>query len=127
MRTVTAAFAAISEAGLDELAALLAKDFDWHGVRDQDGLVPHCRGRATALERMRIGVVARGKVAVSALVEEGDCVLAHVHRVDDEDGDAPRERFVVAEVHGGQITRLDGVATEPEAREALRAAPADDG
>jgi hypothetical protein len=51
-------------------------------------------------------------------------VIAHVQRVgDDEVG--PPERFLVAEVHGGQITHLRGYATEPEANEALHAgAPA---
>ena len=73
-----------------------------------------------ALERMRIGLLASGKVSVSAFVEEGDRVLAHVHRVgDDELG--PPERFLVAEVHDGQITHLPGYATEPEAHDALHA------
>ena len=72
---------------------------------------------------MRIGLFARGEVTVSAFVEEGDRVLAHVHRVDDdepvEDDLAPRERFVIAEVHDGQITHMRGYATEAEAQEAL--------
>ncbi len=57
--------------------------------------------------------------------KQGDRVLAHVHRVgDDELG--PPERFLVAEVHDGQITHLRGYATEPEAHDALHAgAPPD--
>ena len=33
----------------------------------------------------------------------------------------PPERFLVAEVHDGQITNLCGYATEPEAQDALHA------
>ena len=75
---------------------------------------------------MRIGLLANSEVSVSAFVEDGDRVLAHVHRVgDDELG--PPERFLVAEVHDGQITNLRGYATEPEARDALHAgSPPDD-
>jgi ketosteroid isomerase-like protein len=118
MRTVTAAFTAVSEGRFDELGSLLAEDLDWRGAPDEDGSVPSCRGRAVALERMRVGWVAGGEVGVTTLVEEGDRVLAHVHRArDDEPG--PREWFVVAEVHNGQITRLCGYLTEEAAREAL--------
>jgi ketosteroid isomerase-like protein len=126
MRTVTAAFTAVSESRFDELGSMLAADIDWQGLPDQDGQVPSCQGRAQALERMRIGLLANGEVSVSAFVEEGDRVLAHAHRVgDDELGLA--ERFLVAEVHDGRITSLRGYATEPEAQDALRAgAPADD-
>ena len=67
---------------------------------------------------MRIGLLANSKVSVSAFVEEGDRVIAHVHRVGDDDL-GPAERFLVAEVHDGQITHLCGYATEPEARDAL--------
>ena len=73
-----------------------------------------------ALERMRTGLLANREVSVSAFVEEGDRVLAHVHRAGD-DGLGPPERFLVAEVHDGQITHLSGYATEPEARDALYA------
>ena len=39
----------------------------------------------------------------------------------------PPERFLVAEVHDGQITHLRGYATEPEAHDALHAgSPPDD-
>jgi hypothetical protein len=49
-----------------------------------------------------------------------------VHRVgDDELG--PPERFLVAEVHDGQITDLRGYATEPEAHAALHAGAPPDG
>jgi hypothetical protein len=65
---------------------------------------------------MRIGLLAGGRVSVSAFLEEGDRVLAHVHAVGE---DEPPERFVVAEVHDGQITQLSGYASEPEARDAL--------
>jgi ankyrin repeat protein/RimJ/RimL family protein N-acetyltransferase/ketosteroid isomerase-like protein len=118
MRTVTAAFTAVSEGRFDELESMLAADIDWRGLPDEDGWIPSCRGRAQALERMRIGLVARGEVSVSAFVEEGDRVLAHAHGVDDEGLEA-RERFVVAEVHDGQITGLRGYATEAQGREAL--------
>jgi ketosteroid isomerase-like protein len=118
MRTVTAAFTAASEGRFDELGALLADELDWQGLPDDDGEIPRCRGRDQALERMRIGLLANGEVSVSAFVEEGDRVIAHVHRVgDDELG--PPERFLVVEVHGGQITDLRGYATEPEAHDAL--------
>jgi ketosteroid isomerase-like protein len=126
MRTVAAAFTAVSEGRFDELGSLLADGLDWQGLRDEDGQVPRCRGRAQALERMRIGLLANNEVSVSAFVEEGDRVLAHVHRVgDDEVG--PPERFLVAEVHDGQITHLRGYATEPEAHGALHADTPPDG
>jgi ankyrin repeat protein/ketosteroid isomerase-like protein len=120
MRTVTAAFTAISEGRFDELGSMLAAEIDWQGLPDQDGQVPRCRGRTEALERMRIGLLANSEVSVSAFVEAGDRVLAHVHRVDDDELKPP-ERFLVAEVHDGQITSLHGYATEPEAHDALHA------
>jgi len=125
MRTVAAAFTAVAEGRFDELGPLLAEDLDWQGLPDEDGGIPRCRGRDQALERMRIGLLANSKVSVSAFVEEGNHVIAHVHRVgDDETG--PPERFLVAEVHDGQITHLTGYATEPEAQRALDAgAPPD--
>jgi hypothetical protein len=118
MRTVTAAFTAASQGRFDELGSILAFEIDWCGLADEDGHIPRCHGRAQALERMRIGLLARGAVSVSAFVEDGDRVLAHVHSVHD-DGLEPRERFIVAEVHNGQITGLRGYATEPDARHAL--------
>jgi ketosteroid isomerase-like protein len=120
MRTVAAAFVAVSESRFDDAGALLAEEIDWRGLPEPDGGVPRCAGRATALDRMRIGWLANGQVAVSALEEEGDRVLARVHRVG-EDELRPAEHFVVAEVHGGRITRLGGYATEAEARQALTA------
>jgi ketosteroid isomerase-like protein len=126
MRTVTAAFTAVSEGRFDELGSMLAAEIDWRGLADEDGQIPRCRGRGEALERMRIGLLANGEVSVSAFVEEGDRVLAHVHRVGDDELEPP-ERFLVAEVHDGQITDLRGYATEPEARDALHAgSPPDD-
>jgi ketosteroid isomerase-like protein len=126
MRTVTAAFAAVSEGRFDELGSMLAADIDWQGLPDEDGQIPRCRGRDEALARMRIGLLANSQVSVSAFVEEGDRVIAHVHRVGDDDELGPPERFLVAEVHDGQITSLRGYATEPEAHDALHAgAPPD--
>jgi ankyrin repeat protein len=120
MRTVTAAFTAVSGGRFDELGSMLAAEIDWCGLADEDGQIPRCHGRAEALERMRIGLLANREVSVSAFIEAGDRVLAHVHRVgDDELG--PAERFLVAEVHDGQITNLCGYATEPEAHDALHA------
>jgi ketosteroid isomerase-like protein len=118
MRTVTAAFTAVSEGHFDELENLLAVDLDWRGAPDEDGSIPSCHGRAVALERMRIGWAARGEVGVTALVEEGDRVLARVRRTH-TDRPEPPDRFVVAEVQDGQITRLCGYLTEEEARDAL--------
>jgi ketosteroid isomerase-like protein len=120
MRTVTAAFTAGSEGRFDELGSMLAADMDWRGLPDADGQVPRCHGRSEALERMRIGLLANSEVSVSAFVEAGDRVLAHVHRVGDDERQPP-ERFLVAEVHDGQITNLCGYATEAEARDALHA------
>ncbi len=127
MRTVTAAFTAVSEGRFDELGSMLADEIDWQGLPDEDGQIPRCRGRNQALERMRIGLLANSKVSVSAFVEEGDRVLAHVHRVGDDDELGPPERFLVAEVHDGQITHLRGYATEPEAHDALHAGSPPDG
>ncbi|MGH2875268.1 MAG: ankyrin repeat domain-containing protein [Solirubrobacteraceae bacterium] len=119
LRTVTAAFTAVSESRFDDLGPLLASDIDWRGVTDQEGQIPSCHGRDQALERMRIGLLANAQVSVSALVEQGDRVIAHVHSGGDEVD--PPERFVIAEVHDGQITHLSGYATESEALDALRA------
>jgi ketosteroid isomerase-like protein len=120
MRTVTTAFTAVSEGRFDELGSMLADEIDWQGLADEDGQIPRCHGRAQALERMRIGLLANSAVSVSAFVEEGDRVLAHVHRVG-KDVLGPPERFLVAEVHDGQITKLSGYMTEPEAQDALQA------
>ncbi len=116
MRTVTAAFTAVSEGRFDELGSLLADEFDWHGLPDENGEIPCCHGRDAALERMRIGLLANSKVSVSAFVEEGDRVIAQVHPVGDDER-TPPERFLVAEVHNGQITNLHAYATEREARD----------
>jgi ketosteroid isomerase-like protein len=125
MRTVAAAFTAVSEGRFDELGSMLAQDIDWQGLPDEDGLVPGCRGRDQALERMRIGLLANAGVSVSAFLEDDERVLAHVHRVGDDET-SPPERFLVAEVHDGEITRLTAYVTEPEAQEALHAgAPPD--
>ncbi|HET7050318.1 MAG TPA: ankyrin repeat domain-containing protein [Solirubrobacteraceae bacterium] len=120
MRTVTAAFTAVSGGRLEELGPLLAEQIDWCGVADENGQIPRCHGRAQALERMRIGLAATGRVSVSAFVEEGDRVLARVHAVGEDEVEPP-ERFVVARVHDGQITELCGYASEHEARDALLA------
>ena len=122
MRTVAAAFTAVAEGRFDELGSMLADEIDWQGLPDEDGQIPGCHGRDQALERMRIGLLANSTVSVSAFVEEGDRVIAHVHRVGDDDELGPPERFLVAEVHDGQITPLRGYATEPEALDALHAA-----
>jgi ankyrin repeat protein/ketosteroid isomerase-like protein len=118
MRTVAAAFTAASEGRFDELGSMLAEELDWRGLPDEDGQIPRCRGRDEALQRMRIGLLAGPEVSVSALVEAGNRVIAHVHRVDDDELGLP-ERFLVAEVHDGQITNLYAYATEPQALDAL--------
>ncbi len=121
MRTVTAAFTAVSQGQVDELGSLLSPEIDWRGLADEDGQTPRCHGRGEALEVMRTGLLANGQVSVSAFVEEGHRVLAQVHPA----GRTPetRERFLVAEVHDGQITHLHAYATEAEARAALDADP----
>ena len=130
MRTVAAAFTAVSERRFDDLAELVAPDIDWRGIAEADGSVPRCTTREQAIERMQIGLLAGGQVSVSAFVEDGNSVLAHVHRIaddnnPDEDEEAlPRaERFVVAEVSDGLIVRMCGYATEQEARDDLNARP----
>ena len=124
MRTVTAAFTAVSDGRFDELGSMLAQEIDWQGLAEEDGQIPRCRGRAQALERMRIGLLATSEVSVSAFVEEGDRVLAHVHRVGGGEL-GPPERFLVAEVHDAQITTLSAYATEAEAQDALHAGTPD--
>ena len=120
MRTVAAALTAVSQGRFDELAWIAA------GARDRLA-GPSRRGRpdppvpTDAIKRSNeSGSVwlADGKVSVSALVEEGDRVVAHIHSVGDDEFPPP-ERFLVAEVHDGQITSLRGYATETEARDAL--------
>lgn len=117
MRTVAAAFSAVSDGRFAELEPLISTEIDWRGVpEDAAARAPRCQGRATALERMREGLLAGGEVSVSALIEEGDRVLARVSGArSGEPG-----RFVVAEVRGGQITELRGYASEAEAEGALR-------
>ncbi|MGI8429139.1 MAG: nuclear transport factor 2 family protein [Solirubrobacteraceae bacterium] len=114
MRTVTAACTAGSRGKREELAALLSPEIDWRGLAGEDGQTPSCHGRGEALQVIRAGLLANGQMSVSAFVEEGNRVLAHVHSA----GDTPevRERFVVTEVHDGQITHMHGYATEVEAR-----------
>jgi ketosteroid isomerase-like protein len=127
MRTVAAAFTAVSERRFDDLAALVAPDIDWRGIAEPDGSVPRCTTREEAIERMQVGLLARGQVSVRSFVEEGNRVLAHVHHVGDDTGpqdevELPRaERFVVAEVHDGLIVGMSGYAAEDEARAALSA------
>jgi ankyrin repeat protein len=126
MRTVAAAFTAVSERRFDDLAELVAPDVDWRGIAEADGSFPRCTTREQAIERMQIGLLAGGQVSVSAFVEDGNSVLAHVHRIADQDSDEDEqqlplvERFVVAEVSDGLIVRMCGYATEQEAREDLR-------
>ncbi|HET9102721.1 MAG TPA: ankyrin repeat domain-containing protein [Solirubrobacteraceae bacterium] len=126
MRTVAAAFTAVSERRFDDLAELVAPEIDWRGIAEADGSVPRCTTREQAIERMQSGLLAGGQVAVSAFVEEGNRVLAHVRRIADdtdagEDEAAPprAERFVVAEVSDGLIVRMCGYATEQDARDDL--------
>jgi hypothetical protein len=126
MRTVAAAFTAVSERRFDELAEFVAPDIDWRGIAEPDGSVPRCTTREQAIERMRLGLLARGQVSVSSFVEEGNRVLAHVHHIGDDveaegDGIARVERFVVAEVQAGLIVGMSGYAAEDEARAALNA------
>lgn len=122
MRTVAAAFTAVSRGAFDELGELLSAEVDWHGLPDADGLAAHCHGHEQALAARRSGLPAGRQISVSAFVEEGDRVLARVHPTDDNAESA--ERFMVAEVHDGQITHLSAYATELEAHAALR--PPDD-
>jgi hypothetical protein len=111
---------------------MVSPEIDWRGIPEADGGVPRCVGREEAMERMRVGLLAGGQVSVSAFVEDGDRVLAHVRHTDEdedtdeEDGVARAERFVVAEVRDGLIVRMCGYATEPEARAALSNDPAPD-
>jgi len=120
LRTVAAAYAAVSNERFTELAPLISPQIDWRGLPDAQTGTPGCRGRAAALERMRVGLLAGGAVSVSALIEQGDRVLAQVRPAPGAQDEVP-ERFLVAEVHGGQITELRGYATEAEARAALSA------
>jgi hypothetical protein len=118
MRVVAAAFTARSERCFDQFGSMLAPEISWRGLPDQNGEIPKCQGRAQVLESIRPGLLSQ--VAVSALVEEGDRVLARVHRVDDSEP-KQSERFLVAEVHAGQITGLSAYFRESEAVDALRA------
>lgn len=93
-------------------------DIAWRGLPGADGQIPRCAGRDEALEGMRVGLLANSQVSVSAFVEDGERVLAHVHPVDDDELGLP-ERFLVAEVHDCEITNLRVYATGPEARDAL--------
>ncbi|MDE3133197.1 MAG: ankyrin repeat domain-containing protein [Acidobacteriota bacterium] len=59
MRTVAAAFTAVSERRFDDLAELVSPEIDWRGIREPDGAVPRCVGREEAMERMRAGARRR--------------------------------------------------------------------
>src|ERR1700741_4950509 len=114
--SVTAAYAAVSERRFDELASLLSPDIDWEGLPGEDGIVPRCHGRATALQIIRRGAAATGEVTVSSLSENGDRVLARVARRG-RDG----EWFVLAEVRDGMVAALRAYGDETAARAALDA------
>jgi ABC-2 type transport system ATP-binding protein len=125
MNSVSVAYAAVARDRFDELAPLLAADLDWQGLAGPDGELPRCRGRATALAVMKQGRrVARGEVAVREFVEYGDRVLARVVRQADDGSE--QLRFVVADVHGGEITRLRAFGTEREAQIELGAGAVSD-
>ena len=105
MNSVSAAYAAVTRGRFDELAPLLADDLDWYGLAAPDGSTPSCHGRATALERMRHGLLTvPGEITVRAFVEHDVRVMAHVVRRD-ADG-IEQTRFVVAEVRDGEIARM---------------------
>jgi ketosteroid isomerase-like protein len=112
--SVKAAFAAVSERRFDDLGSLLSPDIDWQGLPGEDGSVPRCHGRETAVEIMRRGAAAAGEVTVGALSEQGDRVLATV---------ASRRRegewFVIAEVRDGMIAGLHAYRDEAGARAGL--------
>ena len=118
MNSVSAAYVAVSRGRYDELAPLLAAELDWRGLECPDGEVSSCHGRDEALTAMQRGPgVASGVVGVREFVEHGDRVLARVVRREDDGSE--RERFVVVEVQGGEITRLRAFASEREAHVAL--------
>jgi ABC-type sugar transport system ATPase subunit/ketosteroid isomerase-like protein len=119
---VSAAYTAVSSGRFDQLAPLLSADLDWRGIAGPDGVTPSCRGRAEALRVMQRGLAAAaGAVRVREFVEHGDRVLARVVRRAHDSSE--RVHFVVADVHGGEITRLRAFASEREARLALGASP----
>ena len=122
MRTVTAAFTAVSEGRFDELGSLLAAEIDWQGLADEDGQIPRCRGRDQALERMRIGLLANSEVSVSAFVEEGDRVIAHVHRVGDGRARARRSGSWSPRSTTGRSPTC--AATRPNPKHTTRCTPA---
>jgi ABC-type nitrate/sulfonate/bicarbonate transport system ATPase subunit/ketosteroid isomerase-like protein len=122
MDSVSAAYAAVSSGRFDQLAPLLSADLDWRGIAGPDGQAPSCRGRAEALRVMQRGLAAAaGAVSVREFVECGDRVLARVVRRA-RDG-REHVHFVIADVDGGEITRLRAFASEHEARLALGASP----
>jgi ABC-type Mn2+/Zn2+ transport system ATPase subunit/ketosteroid isomerase-like protein len=124
MNSVAAAYAAVTRGRFEDLAPLLADDLHWDGLAAPDGSVPSCRGRATALERMRHGLLAApGEVTVCEFVEHDDRVMAHV--VGRGSDGVEHTRFVIAEVRGGEIARLRAFATEREARRLLAGAAAE--
>ena len=122
MNSVSAAYAAVSSERFDQLAPLLSADLDWRGIAGPDGATPSCRGRAEALQVMQRGLAAAaGAVSVREFVEHGDRVLARVVRRAPDGSE--RVQFVVADVNGGEITRLRAFASEHEGRLALGASP----
>ena len=119
LTSVATAYAAASRGRFDELAPLLAEDIDWRGLPDEDGEVPSCRGRATAVEVMRRGAgLAAGRVSVQEFVEHDNRVLARVIRHDPDGPD--RMHFTLIEINPqGQIARMYAYASEEDARRVL--------
>lgn len=115
--TVQMALTAARDGRLDAVGGFLAPEVDWQGLAGEDGVMPTCHGREQALQWMGQGLFARGEVAIGSLEEYGHRVLVSVIGSDAED--APRDRFLIAEVHNGEITNLTAFAEEARAREAL--------
>jgi ketosteroid isomerase-like protein len=122
LSSVSTAYDAVARGRFDELAPLLAEDIDWRGLPDEDGLIPGCHGRTTALGVIQRGAgLAVGEVSVHELAEHENRVLATLVR-HDPDGD--RTHYVLVEVNGrGEIARLRAYQGEHEARLALTEKP----
>lgn len=123
--TVAAALIAVSERRFSDLGAIIDDQIDWRGLPDSEGGVPRCHGRREALARIREGVVVGRQLAVTALVEDSERVLARVQptRPDDlaadTEGDVVVERFVVLQTRNGKIVAMRAFAAEVDALAAL--------
>lgn len=120
LETINAALAIGREGRFQDLGKLLADDIDWQGLVDDEGVVPHCRGRDTALRWMGQGLFARGLAEVSSVEEHGPYAIVAVRPT--TSGTDVRDRWVLVEVRDRKIAAMAAFPDLDSARAACNAA-----